>query len=313
MSNINIYGVLHNDTPDGIIARTEQIADTEGNKLSDKLSKISEDLGEIDTINQSITDINKKLSPDNFKTVNGESVYGPGEITITSEGKITVDAELSETSINPVQNKVITAAISTTPNTKIETAEIDTMMIETSVLRLSSWVDSEPVNELGVDTDVKVYWQLSNDDIIVNPDSVSISGQPVSEEDINNGYKTISVNKQTTFQIDVIYNNKDVNSATVTNPFIKPTYIGTTATESFDGDFGNLSNSQKILSLEPIQNVSIDTNNEYMWICSPDVVNNVRSKEGFIIPTSLIMEKNEYKYYRTVDKPQSEITILSVE
>lgn len=313
MSNINIYGVLYNDTPDGIIARTEQIADAEGNKLSDKLREISDDLSGIDTINQSITDINKKLSPDNFKTINGESVYGPGEITITSEGKITVDAELSETSINPVQNKVITAALSTVPNTKIETTEIDTMMIETSILRLSSWVDNEPFNELGANTDVKVYWQLSNDNNIVTPDSITISGQPVSAEDITNGYKIININKQTSFQIDAIYNGRKISSDTTSNPFIKPTYIGTTTAETFDGNFSNLSNSQKILSLEPIQNVSVDTNNEYMWICSPDVVNNVRSKEGFVIPISLIMEKNEYKYYRTVDKPQNEITILSVE
>lgn len=49
------------------------------------------------------------VSGTNIKTVNGQSLLGNGNIDITGGG--TVDSELSTTSENPVQNKVITNAI----------------------------------------------------------------------------------------------------------------------------------------------------------------------------------------------------------
>lgn len=51
------------------------------------------------------------VSGRNIKTINGESVLGEGNIAIQGGGTITVDSELSTTSENPVQNKVITNAI----------------------------------------------------------------------------------------------------------------------------------------------------------------------------------------------------------
>jgi len=48
----------------------------------------------------------------NFKTINGTSLFGTGNITIEGGGgTVTVDDSLSSTSINPVQNKVINAAL----------------------------------------------------------------------------------------------------------------------------------------------------------------------------------------------------------
>ena len=51
------------------------------------------------------------VSGTNIKTVNGQSILGNGNIDITGGGTITVDSELSSTSENPVQNKVITNAL----------------------------------------------------------------------------------------------------------------------------------------------------------------------------------------------------------
>lgn len=51
------------------------------------------------------------VSGQNIKTINGQSVLGAGNIEIQGGGTITVDSELSTTSENPVQNKVITNAI----------------------------------------------------------------------------------------------------------------------------------------------------------------------------------------------------------
>lgn len=51
-------------------------------------------------------------SGENIKTINNQSILGSGNIDISgSGGTITVDAELSTTSKNPVQNKIITNAM----------------------------------------------------------------------------------------------------------------------------------------------------------------------------------------------------------
>ena len=51
------------------------------------------------------------VSGTNIKTINNQSLLGSGNIQIEGGGTITVDSELSTTSENPVQNKVITTAI----------------------------------------------------------------------------------------------------------------------------------------------------------------------------------------------------------
>ena len=52
----------------------------------------------------------KLVNGTNIKTINGNSLLGSGNITINTSG--TIDSALSTTSTNPVQNKVITNALS---------------------------------------------------------------------------------------------------------------------------------------------------------------------------------------------------------
>lgn len=71
------------------------------------------------------------VSGTNIKTINGNSLLGEGDITIEGGSSITIDTELSETSVNPVQNKVINTALSNkvdlaTYNAKI--AELEAMI-----------------------------------------------------------------------------------------------------------------------------------------------------------------------------------------
>ena len=69
----------------------------------------------IKSIKDDKTEAQSLLGPDSlsFKTINNQSLLGSGNITIEGGGgaTITVDAELSETSTNPVQNKIITGAL----------------------------------------------------------------------------------------------------------------------------------------------------------------------------------------------------------
>lgn len=49
----------------------------------------------------------KLVSGTTIKTVNGSSLLGSGDITISTSGTISIDSEISDSSTNPVQNKVI--------------------------------------------------------------------------------------------------------------------------------------------------------------------------------------------------------------
>ena len=51
------------------------------------------------------------VSGTNIKTINNQSLLGSGNIDISGGGSVTVDAQLSTTSTNPVQNKIITDAV----------------------------------------------------------------------------------------------------------------------------------------------------------------------------------------------------------
>ena len=53
----------------------------------------------------------KLISGTNIKTINNQSLLGEGNISIEAGSSITVDSELSTTSENPVQNKVITTKV----------------------------------------------------------------------------------------------------------------------------------------------------------------------------------------------------------
>lgn len=61
-----------------------------------------------------------------FKTINNQSLLGTGNITIEGGGgtTITVDGDLSDTSTNPVQNKVITAAINSKQDSITDTTDL---------------------------------------------------------------------------------------------------------------------------------------------------------------------------------------------
>lgn len=70
-------------------------------------------------VSQLNTKQNILVSGNNIKTINGQSILGSGNITIEGGGSgstIVVDDDLSDTSTNPVQNKVINAALNKKQN-----------------------------------------------------------------------------------------------------------------------------------------------------------------------------------------------------
>jgi hypothetical protein len=95
-------------------------------KLNDVLHEICDDAEKAIVDLKDFTEDNINLIDDkqdilisgqNIKTVNGESILGEGDITIEClSGDVVIDNVLSETSNNPVQNKVITQAVNKIQN-----------------------------------------------------------------------------------------------------------------------------------------------------------------------------------------------------
>lgn len=85
------------------MAETDYTSRFSGPEIDARLAKIptleSEVSGKQDALQSGV----------NIKTINGQPIVGPGNID--TGGQITVDSELSESSTNPVQNKVITTAL----------------------------------------------------------------------------------------------------------------------------------------------------------------------------------------------------------
>ena len=60
----------------------------------------------------------------NIKTINGKSILGEGDITIEGGSNIVVDTEMSSTSTNPVQNKVVYSELQKKQGTINDLADI---------------------------------------------------------------------------------------------------------------------------------------------------------------------------------------------
>lgn len=126
------------------------------NTLKELADAIQDNESLIDTLEQSITnkadkattyskvDVDSKLSNKqdklisgtNIKTINGESILGSGNIEVQGGGNITVDDELSDTSTNPVQNRVIKDALNqigeSSGSLVYASSETQTLMIKSS-------------------------------------------------------------------------------------------------------------------------------------------------------------------------------------
>lgn len=100
----------------------------------------------------------KLVSGTNIKTINNQSILGSGNISIEGGGTVTVDSELSNTSENPVQNKVITARV-----TSIESSlgsKANASDIPTKVSQLEN--DSQYQTKANLDTALADYAKTSD-------------------------------------------------------------------------------------------------------------------------------------------------------
>ena len=90
----------------------------------------------------------KLISGTNIKTINNQSLLGEGNISIEAGSSITVDSELSTTSENPVQNKVITTKVNS-----LETS-LESKASQTDLDNLSSTVTTQGQTITSIQTEI---------------------------------------------------------------------------------------------------------------------------------------------------------------
>ena len=88
------------------------------------------------------------VSGTNIKTINNQSLLGEGNISIEGGSSITVDSELSTTSENPVQNKVITTKVNS-----LETS-LGSKASQTDLDNLSSTVTTQGQTITSIQTEI---------------------------------------------------------------------------------------------------------------------------------------------------------------
>ena len=100
----------------------------------------------------------KLVSGTNIKTINNQSILGSGNISIEGGGTITVDDALSDTSENPVQNKVITTKVNSLESSLASKANASDIPTKTSQLEN----DSTYQTKANLDTALADYAKTSD-------------------------------------------------------------------------------------------------------------------------------------------------------
>lgn len=177
-----------------------------------------------------------------FKTINNQSILGSGNITIEggSGGNITVDAELSKTSTNPVQNSIITTALYGRQILFADIAEISVLNQGTVVERIKElrFTDNKNDNDEPPIDSVRFY-NSSNKPVILH----GISAGELDTDAVN----ISQLNKKQ----DVLTSTTDlaIRSVTASNVSTKLLQSGTDALQIVGSEVKLSSNNKKAIKI----------------------------------------------------------------
>lgn len=221
----------------------------------------------------------------NLPKINGHELVG--DLTDAELGiKVEVDAALNATSVNPVQNKVVTSSInnlntnmtSVTAKANANAAEIEAIKAELGNMTFIP-IDITYFNhELGVLekgrelTELDLYWTCSK-----TPTSLTLDDEAV---DIESPIKlTGSFTENTTFKL-VAGDGKTQDEATTTLDFVDGVYYGVSNTTSYDSAL--IATLIQILSTEKSQTFTVTAGEEQsIFIAAPADVEYAFSVGGF--------------------------------
>lgn len=197
---------LNSDIPDvSEFATKDELA----NKAN--ISYVNSQLAARPTLSEVNTIVGNSISELQFKTINGQEITGVGDIQIEGSS-IEVDNYFSDTSVNPVENKVITE--------KINQLEELLQKLDNKIFPTTLTVSGGGTYDEGTTQVVTVTWKLMKDGQVLTPDSVTINNEEV---DPSVNYKVFTgVTSTTAYRVNVVYNGKEFTGSTVAT--FKKTY-----------------------------------------------------------------------------------------
>lgn len=155
------------------------------------------------------TDTNKAKDILFVNTSNGVVYKGPKLLNIQGGGSsVTVDSVLSLTSVNPVQNKIITEAIN---------------KLNESVFPLSLSVAGGGTFKKGTTQSITVRWTVKEGNDVVVPDTVKVNDVSVTNTSISKVFNGVTTT--TSYKVEVTKGSL-TKSASTTATFVNPSYIG---------------------------------------------------------------------------------------
>lgn len=173
-------------------------------------------------------ELSEAISNQKFKTINGQEITGEGNIEIQGGSSVTVDEALSETSVNPVQNKIITLQINAMNELL---AQLDEKVFPTTLSVSGGGTYDEGTTQV-----VTVTWKLQKNGQTLTPDSVTVNGETV---DPLVNYKVFTdVTTTTTYRVVIVYKGKTYTGSTTAT--FKKTYYRYYGAAPLDTDFNNL-------------------------------------------------------------------------
>lgn len=200
-------------------------------------------------------------------------------------GTVTVDRELSATSANPVENRVITAEINT---------------IKDKVFPLTVTVTGGGTFEKGTTRSITVSWTVKQGDTVTTADAVTVNDQPAT------GTSKVFADVKTTtiFTVKVTKGGKTVQGTT-TATFVAPMYFGFAAAADAAG-LVLTDLIKQAIKTSPAGTYALNnaTAGHYLWLCVPNsmTIKKVTSG-GFDVPMEAAQSSttavDTYKCYRS--------------
>lgn len=132
---------------------------------------------------------------------------------IGSRGKVEVDDALSETSENPVQNKVITEALN---------------RINKELFPLTIAVSGGGLFEKRTTQTITVSWSVKEGSDVVTPDSITVNDESVANTSKSKQFTNVTTN--TTYTVKAIKDGITVQGSTSVT-FVNPSYFGAVAAD----------------------------------------------------------------------------------
>lgn len=205
-----------------------------------RLSQLVNDCGFIteDSIptktSQLVNDSNFLTEHQKIKTINGDSLIGEGNITIKSGGSsVTVDSTLSDSSTNPVQNKVIKEAIDSKQDKgdyalKSEIPDISGLAKKTEIPDISGKADKTEIPDVS-DLATKEEVARVEDKVAANAADIlkkvdKVDGKGLSTNDYTDADKTKVGKALTEHQsLDDYYTKEEVDNKVAQGGTFDPT------------------------------------------------------------------------------------------